>query len=721
MPETRYCHNCGEACGWEDRFCTSCRAELRPTVSRPSGGMRSGSSVPDPRDALASMQTELGLPTGSLLADRYKILKELGAGGMGRVYLAEDQKLAIPVAVKVLRDILKQDPGSVKRLVAEAKASILLSHPNIVRLHNFEDGETAKFLVMEYVEGETLAHKIAREGKISEEDARRIGAEVCKGLELAHQKKVIHRDMKPGNVLLGKDGSVKIADFGIARLCRDSMSRLTSQQDSGTLLYMAPEQLDGESGEASDIYSFGVMLYEMLAGDPPFLSGEITAQIRYKAPKEIAGLSPAMSRIVMKCLEKKPENRFASVKELREELDGTAGQRRALQAETGPRAEMFRNSGARAFNEGNYAEAVTLWEQALALKPGDPDLTASLKRAREAQANAGKTGVTQPGVGGSGTAPIPPSEPDRQQRIDALKTKGNDSYNAGRFGEAIAAWQEALQLNPADTSLNEMLAAARKQVDLVIQEAERKKAAQALQQWTEDVMARVNGLMQKGTYAEAANLLRQALQRVPGHAQITEQLARVRQLMASPVVPGGETPIVLPKKPAKSRKMLWITVGIIAAVFLVAAFFVAVINEMGPGSSGLGGKPGTNETGTRSSDLTGSWIYTLIAPGVRINGQVMISGSDEQLYLRSSATYMWPGPDGMLHQVTEAINYEGSFNGQSLFMECVGGAVQMAGYPPTAPQGVGTEITLVVSPDRRSMQGQVPLGPAVGSLSMRKQ
>ena len=170
MAETRFCHNCGEECALEDRFCTSCRAELRPTASRPSGGgMRSGSGMPDPRDSLASMQTELGLPTGSLLADRYKILKELGAGGMGRVYLAEDQKLGIPVAVKVLRDILKQDPGSVKRLVSEAKASIVLSHPNIVRLHNFEDGETAKFLVMEYVEGETLAHKIAREGKISED------------------------------------------------------------------------------------------------------------------------------------------------------------------------------------------------------------------------------------------------------------------------------------------------------------------------------------------------------------------------------------------------------------------------------------------------------------------------------------------------------------------------------------------------------------------------
>ena len=536
--------------------------------------MRSGSGLPDPRDALASMQTELGLPTGSLLADRYKILKELGAGGMGRVYLAEDQKLGIPVAVKVLRDILKQDPGSVKRLVAEAKASIMLSHPNIVRLHNFEDGETAKFLVMEYVEGETLAHKIAREGKVGEEETRRIGAEVCRGLEIAHQKKVIHRDMKPGNVLLGKDGSVKIADFGIARLCRDSMSRLTSQQDSGTLLYMAPEQLDGESGEASDIYSFGVMLYEMLAGDPPFLTGEITAQIRYKAPKEIEGLSPAMSRIVMKCLEKKPENRFAGVKELREELDGTAEQRRVLQSQTGPQVQA----------------------------------------------------APQPLTGG-GTATPTPGEPDRLQRAAALKSKGNDAYNAGRFGEAIAAWQEALQLDPADTALNEMIAGARRQADLLIQEAERKKAAEAMKQWTDDVMARAGGLMQKGAYAEAASLLQQALQQAPGHAQISEQLAKVRQLLAPPAGPGGTTPVVTPKQPAKSRKKIWLWVGIGVAAFIVLGI---IGNLMDGGKSG--GGPIIREPVIIPSDLSGNWGYTLIAGGGRIDGRVMISGTDDWMF-----------------------------------------------------------------------------------------
>ncbi|MGA2263140.1 MAG: serine/threonine-protein kinase, partial [Acidobacteriota bacterium] len=294
------------------------------------------------------------MPANAVLLDRYKILKLLGAGGMGRVYLAEDQKLGMPVAIKVLRDILTQDPVSVKRLITEAKTSILLAHPNILRLHNFEDGETAKFLVMEFVDGESLADKIAREGKVSENETRMIAIEVCKGLEHAHSKKVIHRDMKPGNVMLGKDGSVKIADFGLARLCHDSIARMTSQLSTGTLQYMSPEQLDGEIGESSDLYALGVTLYEMLSGDPPFVTGEITAQIRNKIPKPIEGISPELDRIVLKCLEKKKENRFVSVCELREELDGTAALRKH-QTETQQHLEALIADGKKDFDQGKYS------------------------------------------------------------------------------------------------------------------------------------------------------------------------------------------------------------------------------------------------------------------------------------------------------------------------------------------------------------------------------
>ena len=652
--------------------------------------MVSRGSAPDPRDSLASAQTELGLPMGAVLADRYKVMKELGAGGMGRVYMAEDQKLGITVAVKVLRDILKQDPGSVKRLVSEAKASILLAHPNIVRLHNFEDGETTKFLVMEYVEGETLAHKIAREGRVSEDDARRISVEICKGLELAHSKKVIHRDMKPGNVLLGKDGSVKIADFGIARLCRDSVSRLTAMQDSGTLLYMAPEQLDGESGESSDLYSFGVTLYEMLAGDPPFLSGEITAQIRYKAPRDIEGLSPAMKQIVMKCLEKKPENRFASIRELREELDGTAEQRRMMQAQTGPQVQLLKANGQKAFDEGRFADALEFWEQALRMNPGDADLIASIQRARERQTAGGKADTPRPPAG--------MNEAEKRQRLESLKAKGAEAFAALRFGEAIACYREALALFPGDAALSQALAEAQRQADLVIKEAESRKSEESGKQWLDDITGRVNALFKKGALKEAENLLVQALQRLPDHAQLTEQLARVRDSLR----PGGDsggagTQGRTDVKPPKSRRNLWIA----AAVVILGLIIIGSIGQMGS-----------------SSPVAGTWNYT-VAP-TNVQGEITISGSDEQLQMSSFATYVAPGPDGMPHQVTEDYNWRGSLNGGTLYAECTGGTTTMLGYGSSPPQ-LPMTLNLQLVGDGSSMQGQVqsPLGWGTITASKR--
>lgn len=264
----------------------------------------------------------MGLQFGLVLLNRYQIRRELGIGGMGRVYLAADETLGTVVAIKVLRDLLSRDPGSVQRLKKEARLAMQLSHPNIVRVHDYHEAEIIKFLVMEYVEGETLAHRVARETTLSEAEARRMAIAICQGLEHAHEKRIIHRDLKPGNILLGKDGAIKIADFGIARVCRDSMSRLTSQLDSGTLTYMSPEQLMGESTEQSDVYSLGVILYELLSGEVPFHSGDIQAQIKEKYPKPLADVSAEMNSIVLKCLVKLPEGRPAGVRGLREYLDG---------------------------------------------------------------------------------------------------------------------------------------------------------------------------------------------------------------------------------------------------------------------------------------------------------------------------------------------------------------------------------------------------------------
>jgi len=449
-----YCSYCRASNPNDGRFCSSCGRSLVPTPDSSQ-----------PQDPLRSVPTEMTLPPDTLLLNRYRILRELGVGGMGRVYLARDEKLEMPVAIKVLRDILSRDPGSVRRLVTEARHSMLLTHVNVVRVHNFEDAPTVKFLVMEYVEGESLAHLLARRGRLSEEEARAIGVEICKGLEHAHQKKIIHRDLKPGNILLGTDGSIKIADFGIARLCRDSVSRLTSQQDSGTLLYMSPEQLDGDGREPSDLYSLGVVLYEMLSGDPPFVTGEITAQIRHKAAHEIPGISAELNRIVLKCLEKKPENRFRSLQELCDELQGKPERDRQREVES--TLNLLTARGARAFDEGRFGDAITIWEEALVLKPGEASLIEALARARRQLADAEKR-KAEAGRAAAAAAEAAQKEPQPQpagtdvgQREEAVLSHAGSLMAQGRRQEAEACLVQALQQAPDHTGILQLLARCR--------------------------------------------------------------------------------------------------------------------------------------------------------------------------------------------------------------------------------------------------------------------
>jgi tetratricopeptide (TPR) repeat protein len=646
--------------------------------------------------------TELGLQTNAVLANRYLIRKELGVGGMGRVYLADDQKLALPVAVKVLRDVLRQDPGSVNRLIGEAKASIMLAHPNIVRLHNFEDGETAKFLVMEYVEGETLAHLIAREGKLPESEVRRIAIEICKGLEHAHSKKVIHRDMKPGNVLLGKDGSIKVADFGIARLCRDSMSRLTSQQDSGTLMYMAPEQLDGESGELTDLYSLGVVLYEMLTGDPPFVTGEITAQIRYKAPREIPGISPDMSRIVFKCLEKKPENRFASVRALREELDGTGAQSRAKEAEL----ERLTVAAQHALDEGKHADAASSAERILQLRPGDPAAAQILERAGQLR----KEAETKDAVGRreeeEEAERKKQQEAARRARAEDSKAKGREAFDAGRYGDAIGQWEEALALDPEDAALKASLAEARQKAELVKKQYEWKK-------WADAALAQANDLMRQGRHGDAEGVLEQCLQHDPHNAAFAGLLAQVRAL----AIQGAPK---APKRP-KSRKRVAVYI-IAAAVLLVLVGVIVQLNDSGSNTSYV--PPAATESQTekpsvpaspqpapepapaRVTDIRGQWSYIAVAPnGFSVKGQLLVTGDASRPHLVAATAYSMVGTDGFVHQYRERSDLDGTFDGTNLMAQCFSKSVLMDGVA-VMPVGLPARLNMTLSPDGLLMRGQ---------------
>lgn len=266
------------------------------------------------------------IPEGTVLNGRYEVGRVIGQGGMGVVYLAIDRQLdGAPRAIKTIRAELLSDPRGATQLKKEAMAALQLSHPNVVRVFHYEDWNGIAYIVMEYVEGITLAELIAERGKLAEEEFLRIAADMCRGLEYAHRQGVIHQDIKPTNIFIDAGGSAKLADFGIARAAKETTTRLTGVLPAGTLVYMSPEVLrGGKSSFVSDIYSLGITFYEMLAGDPPFFRGDIYRQHQEVAPEPIEGVGRNLGLAVLSALEKDPEARPLTAEELFARLTGAA-------------------------------------------------------------------------------------------------------------------------------------------------------------------------------------------------------------------------------------------------------------------------------------------------------------------------------------------------------------------------------------------------------------
>ena len=250
---------------------------------------------------------------GTLLAGRYRIVRQLGQGGMGSVWLAEDTQLDNkPFAIKMLPSILVSNKRAYRQLKDEALVAMQLVHPNIVQIRAFEENDGNPFLVMDYVDGQTLDDCLAEKGRLPEAEVVRLLKPIAAALDYAHAKGVVHRDVKPGNVMIAKDGTPYILDFGIAREIQETMTRVTGKLSSGTLLYMSPEQLMGESpNPAQDVYSFAAMAYECLKGEPPFSHGQIEFQIMNKQPEPLRS-DGALAVGIMAGLAKKPEDRPAT-------------------------------------------------------------------------------------------------------------------------------------------------------------------------------------------------------------------------------------------------------------------------------------------------------------------------------------------------------------------------------------------------------------------------
>jgi len=265
---------------------------------------------------------------GVALGDRYRLVSRIAVGGMGEVWVAHDESLARDVAVKVLREEFAGDEGFLERFRTEARNSAQLSHPNIAQLYDYGEQEGSGFLVMELILGEPLADLLDREPVLPTRRLLPILAETARALHAAHVAGVVHRDVKPGNILLERSGRVKITDFGISTAI-NQIPMTDSGMVMGTAQYLSPEQAIGKAATpASDIYSLGIVAYESLVGNRPFTGPTAVdiavAHVNTPVPPMPAEIDPELSALVMKMLSKDPEERPRSAAALARILDEMA-------------------------------------------------------------------------------------------------------------------------------------------------------------------------------------------------------------------------------------------------------------------------------------------------------------------------------------------------------------------------------------------------------------
>ncbi|HEX9135106.1 MAG TPA: protein kinase, partial [Ktedonobacteraceae bacterium] len=266
-----------------------------------------------------------------VLGDRYQLQDPIGRGGMATIYRGRDTQMDRIVAIKVLREVYSTDPKFVTRFQREAKAASALQHPNIVQVYDYGQTDGNYYIVMELVEGTDLRRYLRSRGVLDVDRAVIIAHDVALGLGAAHRRRIVHRDVKPQNVLVGRGGSIKLTDFGIASVYKDmNAERLTTTgMTLGTVQYYAPEQAQGEIvTPAADVYALGIVMYEMLTGHPPF-DGDTPVAVAMQhiqdPPTPPSHFNPsipaALEEIILRCLEKVPEMRFRDGSQLARALE----------------------------------------------------------------------------------------------------------------------------------------------------------------------------------------------------------------------------------------------------------------------------------------------------------------------------------------------------------------------------------------------------------------
>ncbi|MCA9543735.1 MAG: protein kinase [Myxococcales bacterium] len=322
-PSAPVCPVCGYVNDPADRYCGRCGADVKSAKS----------TSPSELSGVTAAPTE----TGELFDGRYRIFEEIGRGGMGIVYKARDERLGRVVAVKVLPEQFGVVPAVIQRFHREARAMASLDHPNVVPVYDIGHVDKLHYFAMKWLAGKTIAQQLELHQKdgtrFSAAETKRIIAQICRGLHHAHLRGLIHRDVKPGNVMLGPLGEVTLMDFGIVK---ERFGESITHQGTvfGTPEYMAPEQAQGQAppSPVTDIYSVGILAYEMLSGRPPFTGDtafNIALQHVKQRPAALVGVVPdvgtALERVIMRALAKDPRDRFPDARQMAavlEELEG---------------------------------------------------------------------------------------------------------------------------------------------------------------------------------------------------------------------------------------------------------------------------------------------------------------------------------------------------------------------------------------------------------------
>ncbi len=357
------CASCARELPSGAAFCPACATPVdlssTPTVTHlpPSGAPSPASQARSKANPASSSQSPTSRPSsagryvaGTTLADRYRIVALLGKGGMGEVFRAEDLRLNQTVALKFLPVAMAEDEAARERFHQEVRLAREISHPNVCRVFDIGEADGRLFLTMEYVDGEDLASLLRRIGQFPQAKALDIARQVCAGLAAAHDHGVLHRDLKPGNIMLDGRGRVRVTDFGLAAIAENLSA---DEAGAGTPAYMAPEQLAGvEVTARSDIYSLGLVLYEIFTGKKAFEAATLPELLRLRERSTPSSLSaivkdidPLVERVILRCLEKDPAKRPATALQVAAALPGGDPLAAALAAGETPSPEMVAAAG----------------------------------------------------------------------------------------------------------------------------------------------------------------------------------------------------------------------------------------------------------------------------------------------------------------------------------------------------------------------------------------